>query len=37
LRKALELDLANSDPMLAADQENLASLLSTLGRQGEAL
>ena len=37
LRKALELDLANSDPMLAADQENLASLLVSLGRQAEAL
>src|SRR6266852_3744711 len=34
LRKAIELDRANSDAMLAADEESLASLLAGMGRQG---
>src|SRR5581483_9816123 len=37
LRKALAIDQKNSDPALSADQENLAAVLASLGRQPEAI
>jgi tetratricopeptide (TPR) repeat protein len=37
LRQALAIDEANSDPALAADQENLAAVLAALGRQAESV
>ena len=36
LRKALEIDVANKDPMVAADQETLASVLADIGKRDEA-
>jgi tetratricopeptide (TPR) repeat protein len=36
LRRALRIDQANADPMLPADQENLAMVLDAIGRRGEA-
>src|SRR6266478_131606 len=36
LRKALEIDQANKDPLLAADQETLASVLADIGKREEA-
>ena len=37
LSKALDIDEANGDPMLAADQENLAATLGGLGKNNAAL
>lgn len=37
LSKALEIDEANSDPMVSADQENLAATLGGLGKNNAAL
>ena len=37
LRKALAIDWANKDPLLAADQETLASVLADIGQRDEAI
>jgi tetratricopeptide (TPR) repeat protein len=37
LRAALTIDRANGDPMLAADQENLAMVLDAAGKRADAL
>lgn len=37
LRKALEIDQANAGPLLASDQENLASVLAITGKEKEAI